>query len=330
MNDARQAIVNWALAGALPRDELPRALRAAGVTPTGAQWNAFLARLLTWLGAACLAAAAVYFIAANWHALGRYAKFALVEFALVAALALAWWRGLDSLPGRAALFVAAVLMGALLALVGQVYQTGADTFELFAAWAVAIAVWVAISRQPALWLLWIALVDIAIVLYFRTNAARAVGVAGFLFAPRNALWIVFVSNVAALAVWEWLGAVRGGWLAVRWAPRLLASVAGTVVTLLVVHDILGLGRPATGWPWVPYALFVGALYWAYRLRTVDLYMLAGMVLTIVVVVAFALGRPALEHGGAGAFLLIGLTLIGCAAAGGYWLRQVGAQTRGSP
>jgi len=330
MTEARQAIVNWALAGALPRDELPRALRVAGVTPTGAQWNTFLARLLTWLGAACLAAAAVYFIAANWQALGRFAKFALVEGALVAALALAWWRGLDSLPGRAALFVAAVLMGVLLALVGQVYQTGADTFELFAAWAAAIFVWVAISRQPALWLLWIALVDVAIVLYFRTNAARAVGVTGFLFAPRIALWIVFASNIAALAVWEWLGAARGGWLAVRWAPRVLAAVAGTVVTLLVAYDIGGLDSRAYGWSWAPYALFVGALYWVYRVRTVDLFMLAGMVLSMVVVVSFALGRPALEHGGAGAFLLIGLTLIGCAAAGGYWLRQVGAQTRGSP
>jgi uncharacterized membrane protein len=211
-----------------------------------------------------------------------------------------------------------------------VYQTGADTFELFAAWAVAIAVWVAISRQPALWLLWIALVDVAIVLYFRSDAARAVGAAGFLFAPRVALWIVFALNVAALAVWEWLGAARGGWLAVRWAPRVLATVAGTVATLLVVYDIIGFGSSPFGWSWAPYALFIGALYWAYRVRTVDLFMLAGLVLSVVVVVAFALGRPALENSGAGAFLLIGLTLIGCAAAGGYWLRQVGAETRGSP
>jgi uncharacterized membrane protein len=330
MYETRQAIIGWALAGTLPPDELPRAMRVAGVTPDGAQWNAFLARLLTWLGAACLAAAAVYFIAANWQALGRYARFALVQGALVVALAVAWWRGLDSLPGRAALFAAAVLMGVLLALVGQVYQTGADTFELFAAWAVAIFVWVAISRQPALWLLWIALVDVAIVLYFRTSAARAVGVTGFLFAPRIALWIVFLSNSAALAAWEWLGAVKGGWLAVRWAPRVLATVAGTVVTLLVAYDVVGLDAREAGWSWAPYALFVGALYYAYRVRTMDLFMLAGMVLSVVVVVSFALGRQALEHGGAGAFLLIGLTLIGCAAAGGYWLRQVGAQTRGSP
>ncbi|MET0346849.1 MAG: DUF2157 domain-containing protein [Casimicrobiaceae bacterium] len=63
-------------------------------------------------------------------------------------IALAVWRGLDTLPGKAALVVAALLVGALLALVGQVYQTGADRFELFAAWAVAIVAWVLVARMP--------------------------------------------------------------------------------------------------------------------------------------------------------------------------------------
>ncbi len=135
--------------------------------------------------------------------------------------------------------------------------------------------------------------------------------------------------------WRWPpgnGSARAGADGSRCAGRRACSpsVAGAAVTLLVVYDVLGLGTSASGGSWVPYALFVAALYWAYRVRTVDLFMLAGMVLSVVVVVSFALGRPALEHGGAGAFLLIGLTLIGCAAAGGYWLRQVGAQMRGSP
>ncbi|MEO8753873.1 MAG: DUF2157 domain-containing protein, partial [Casimicrobiaceae bacterium] len=158
MYDARTEILRWASEGALPRERLHDALRAAGVTPSAAQWRAFLERMVTWLGVALIAAAAVYFVAANWQALGRYARFALVEGALVLALACVWWRGLDSLAGRAALFAAAMLAGVLLALVGQVYQTGADTFELFALWAAAIAVWVAAGRQPALWLLWAALI----------------------------------------------------------------------------------------------------------------------------------------------------------------------------
>lgn len=325
MIDARNMVLQWTRTGVLPRERLRDALRAAGVTPAGAQWQVFLERLLAWLGAALIAAAAVYFIAANWQALGRFAKFALAEVSLVLALALAWWRGLDTLAGRAALFVAALLMGVLLALVGQVYQTGADTFELFAVWAAAIAVWVAVGRQPALWLLWIAVVDVAVVLYFRTSVARGMDLPSLLFAPRAALWVVFAIDAAALISWECASAVRGGWLAVRWAPRVLATASGALVTLIVAWDIVGFGTREFGWSWVPFALWIAALYWAYRIRSRDLFMLAGMVLCVIVVVTFALGRPALEHGGAGGFLLVGLILIGCAAAGSYWLRRMVAE-----
>ncbi len=263
-------------------------------------------------------------MAANWQALGRYARFALVEGALVLALACTWWRGLDRLAGRAALFAAAMLTGVLLALVGQVYQTGADTFELFAAWAAAIAVWVAAGRQPALWLLWVALIDIAAILYFRTALQSAMGMAGFLFAPRAALWTVFVIDSAALAVWEWLALRNGGWLAVRWAPRMLATASGVVVTFLVVYDIVGFWR-AQEWAWLAYIGWLGGMYWAYRYRIRDLFVLAGLVLSMTVVVAFALGRPLVDHGGAVGFLMVGLLLIGCAAAGSLWLRRIAAE-----
>lgn len=328
MHDARAAILQWVNEGVLPRERLHDALRTAGVTPSATQWRDFLERLLTWLGAALIAAAAVYFVAANWQALGRYAKFALVEGALVLAMAGVWWRGLDSLAGRAGLFAAAVLTGVLLALVGQVYQTGADTFELFALWAAAIAVWVLAGRQPALWLLWLALINIAVVLYFRTAAASAFGVAEFLFAPRAALWIVFALDIVALAIWEWLAMRTDGWLAVRWAPRVIATASGAIITFLVVAAIMD-SRHGLGWWWLPYVAWIGAVYWAYRLRIRDLFVLAGMVLSIIVAVAFALGRPVLEDGGAGGFLVIGLVLIACAAAGSYWLRSVASDDRSS-
>ena len=150
MDDARHAVILWANEGRIPAAHLADALRAAGVTPSAAQWNAFVQRLLAWLAAAALAASLLFFVAANWQALGRFGKFVLVEGVLVAALAVTWWRGLDTTVGRAALLAAALATGVLLALVGQVYQTGADTFELFAAWAAAIAVWVAVARQPGL------------------------------------------------------------------------------------------------------------------------------------------------------------------------------------
>jgi uncharacterized membrane-anchored protein len=163
MTDARGTLLDWVDANALAPDKLAGALRVAGATPDVTAWRAFLERLFLWLGAVTAAASVVFFVAANWQALGRFAKFGLVEIALIAAIALAVWRGLDTLPGKAALVVAAMLAGALLALVGQVYQTGADTFELFAAWAVAIVAWVVIARLPALWMLWIAILNCAVI-----------------------------------------------------------------------------------------------------------------------------------------------------------------------
>ena len=49
--------------------------------------------------------------------------------------------------GKAALLAAALLTGGLLALIGQTYQTGADTFELFATWAALILPWVLAIQQ---------------------------------------------------------------------------------------------------------------------------------------------------------------------------------------
>ena len=80
---------------------------------------------------------------------------------------LAYWRlGPERATGKAALLVAAILLGVLLALFGQTYQTGADTWELFATWAALITPWVIVGRFAGLWMLWLALLNVAIVLYF--------------------------------------------------------------------------------------------------------------------------------------------------------------------
>ena len=55
----------------------------------------------------------------------------------------------------AALFCATLVLGGLLAFVGQTYQTGADAWQLFAVWAALALIWVSLSRSDWLWLLWV-------------------------------------------------------------------------------------------------------------------------------------------------------------------------------
>ena len=73
-----------------------------------------------------LAAGAVFLVAFNWQDLGLYARFAMVEALLLAALIFAWVKGTDQVAGKLALMLAVLLTGALLALFGQTYQTGAN------------------------------------------------------------------------------------------------------------------------------------------------------------------------------------------------------------
>ena len=162
-----------------------------------------------WLGTIALAAAVIFFFAFNWDELGRFAKFGLVEAAILAGLLACWRVDLDGTPGKAVLILLSLLTGALLALSGQVYQTGADTFELFAWWAVLILPWVLVSRFSPLWLVWLGLLNLAAFFYFQIA-----------WDFEAMFWALFGLNTLALVLWEaahraglpWLGtAGRRGW-----------------------------------------------------------------------------------------------------------------------
>ncbi|WP_051391745.1 hypothetical protein [Rhodoferax saidenbachensis] len=63
-------------------------------------------------------------------------------------------------------------------------------------------------------------------------------------------------------------------------------------------------------------------YLYYRHVVPDLFMLAGGVLSAVIVITSFLASNILDHGSAGGFLLICLVVIGLSALGGVWLKSV--------
>lgn len=318
MAQPRTLILEWAEQGRIAPGELRRALELAAALPSGAQWRRFLDRLMLFMGGTMLAASVVFFIAYNWQDLGRFAKFALAEVPIVVALALVWRSGLERASGEAALFVAALLVGALLALVGQVYQTGADTFELFAAWALCVLPWVLIGRSAALWLVWLVLVNLACAFYFQVMP----GILGFAFSAERQLWWLFAIDTLALAAWEGARAYGFPWLQGRWAPRLLATASGALVTALAVIAVVD--RQGSLWSLVAWVAWLGAAGFIYRRQVKDLYVLAGGVLSVIVVTVtfferqFSLSRAA-------DLLTIGLIVISISAGAAYWLRRLAAE-----
>lgn len=317
MNAIRDDILDWIAQGRLAPNALPEALRLAGIVPGRADWLRFLDRLSLWLGAVFLAAAMIFFIAYNWQDMGRFAKFGIVELAIVACLGFVWRIGVEQIAGKAALLATALLIGALLALVGQTYQTGADTFELFGAWALAVFPLVAVGCFGALWLMWLGLLNVALALYFHTFGIML----GVLFSGEKLLWTLFAFNTAALFAWEW-GACQGvSWLQERWPVRVLAVASGGFVTTLAMWAIFDnhAERAAAA---AAYLAWLAAVYLVYRQRLPDLFVLAGGVLSAVVVVAAFLSKQLLDHDSGGGYLFIGMVVIGLSAAGGIWLKSV--------
>lgn len=317
MPSSRSQIINLLEKGAIPPDKIDAALAAAQITPDAKAWKTFIDHLLLWLGGLALAAAAVFFIAYNWTEMGRMGKFGLVEVLIVLAVATYWKLGDNTVAGKVSLLVATIFLGVLLALFGQTYQTGADPWQLFFNWALLMLPWAIVGRFPAIWIVWIVLINLSIVLYHQ--AFR--GVFWMMIGSENSmLWLAFAFNTLALIAWEMLSK-PWPWLAERWAVRLLAVGSGAPLTWLVIFGIVdrehGLALAGSAW-----GLWLAVMLFVYKKKRPDLFMLAGCCLSGIVVLVTFLGRQLLENGEAGGFLILALAVIGLGAGAAVWLRNV--------
>jgi hypothetical protein len=309
----RGEILRWAEEKHLAMKDLPGAMNISGMLPGPVEWRRFLDGLMLWMGAISLAAAVIFFFAYNWHKLGHFIRFGIMELLLAAAVLASWRLGFERISGKAALFVSTLLVGGLLALVGQTYQTGADSWTVFATWALLVLPWVAISLFSPLWLLWLLLVNLAINLYYLTFNGYSTYF--------SAWWILTAFNTAALAAWELAILHSIYWPADRWAPRIIATAALGYITLLAARGILDDTIPGilecSG-----YFIWLVGAYILYRRRIKDLYVLALCILSLVIIITIFLGFKLLAHGGEEDLLLMGIMVLGLSAAGGWWLRTI--------
>ena len=152
--------------GVLPLDRLEEALEHASLGPDAAAWSALARAALLVVGAALSVAGIAFFFAYDWASLGRGSKVSVAAFGVLFSGGGALVTGLDRPAGKALLSAASVLAGVLLAVYGQAYQTGADSYLLFAGWAGLIALWAIAGGFAPVFALWVGLIDTSIVLYW--------------------------------------------------------------------------------------------------------------------------------------------------------------------
>ena len=104
----------------------------------------------------------VFAVASNWQNLSRTDKFTILQSTIVASAALTLFVRSARVAGALLLILC---IGAIWAFFGQTFQTGVDSWQLFALWS-ALALVVALAvRHDAVWSLWMVITLIALRLW---------------------------------------------------------------------------------------------------------------------------------------------------------------------
>ena len=325
----REAVADWVRLREWRRDGTidPAADAVArkllGHGPDIAQWRWFLDRLALSLGVALCAAGVICFIAANWEHIGKFTRLYGIQTLLVAAAAVAARLGLARSGGQAALWLAMVLLGGLLALIGQTYQTGADTWELFSLWAMLALPWAFAGRHAAIWLLWIAVAAVSLEKKADTfsHPLRGDG--------RNCS-LVGLFDVALSLGWS-LAAMRWVEFEGRVGPRLLAAAALLCTSLPAIEAASAGYGPRFGFELCAWLIAVAVLAAFARHRSRDravLAMTAVSAIGVSTVWLFQLASKYLfkqDDEPAALWLLLAVIVVSEATAAALWLRRLDRQ-----
>ena len=211
--------------------------------------------------------------------------------------------------------MAALLFGGLLAVYGQIYQTGADAYELFLSWSLFTIGWVVISRFTPFWLIWLLALNLTLVLYWGQVLGTDVSA---LFAA------IFALNALALGLWEWASQRGVAWVESRWTVRIIAIImlgALTAATLTLIHAS---PKEIAREPWLLplfFALIVvsGAMIYIYSYRLFDAFMLVAVALAVCICLNTWLAEVIDSE--EGTLILVGMLVIAQTAGVVTWIRN---------
>jgi len=303
-----------------------------GVRPNLTGWRSFLRVFLTLLGLLALVAGAVFFIAWNWAAMPKMTKFLFVQLFIIALAVVVWWRWYDGV-ARMALLAVGLSFGGLFALYGQVYQTGADSWELFYTWACVLLPLALLGRQNALWFCTWVIANLAFQLYYLNQTELFFDdiASSFLsWLPDSILYGYLIVQVALLLIREAFAeyAARNAsssWLVSRWCSRIMAAYLLLTLTALVTESVWAENVYLTPFIFLGVILAAGYLY--YRYQRPDLCMLMFGVISLIAV-GYVLIIRLVTSWDIGSLFIIGVLMVlllvaGCALLL-HWRRKMPA------
>jgi len=293
--------------------------RACALLPLPTEWWRGIAWLLLVLGTTMVLAGILFFFAYNWQEMTPFTKFAVLQAGLVITVVLACVKGLRTRTGRVFVIAASLLLGVFLAVFGQIYQTGADSYTLFVTWALLLLPWVLMLRFGALWLFWLIVANTGLILYLSQDGAVHLTQNPFFFPLIVACFNGFVfligerfrsAEIPRLPLWAML-LICASLPLLDWFVHLDTPRWGQLVSLGFWSLSAGLG------------------YGFFRYRRPDFRALAMVLISVALVVAtlivniLQLGTSSL------AFFLVGLGILGSFSLAILALYRLRAQMGGA-
>lgn len=317
-----EKIYAWINQGLIKPDQQQLALELVGERTSRQEWLRFIKKTLLLLGLLSLAFGVVFFFAYNWNDMSRMVKFGLVQAALLGVFLMYFVKSKTPWVAQSLLLVATLLIGSLLALFGQTYQTGADPWQLFATWALLILPLVLFSKSEVLWLVLASLLNVSLLLYLQINRSFF----GLVFLGVNYVWLFLLLNLSLLVSLEGLGVnsstlLKKVQLAFRWPAQVLGLVVLFVLSIVGMEAIWG-KIETRGLNVMIYLLLMVGLFFFYRYVRKDLLLLTFWALAVMVFVLSFLVNAIFKHFEASGFLLMAITLIAMSAVTVKWIKQL--------
>ena len=287
------------------------------------QWGLWISRLLLTIGAALVLSGIIYFFAFNWEKITPLVKLFSIQFSIIGCLIGAYFYSLQRMSGQVFLLSGSILVGAFMIVFGQIYQTRADTYQLFMMWSLLTLGWTLISNFAAQWIFWLTIINIFLVLWWKQAALPSKEMEFMIFTYMTIL------NGAALALREYFSLEKDyEWLKARWTRVVLTTATLLIMLIPIVTWIVELNKATESiiLSGVIGIIGHGTIYYFYRYKLPDMWSLATTVLSGCIIAEFLIFKLMLGgifwRANSIMVLIIGLMTLGIFTTAITYLRKV--------
>lgn len=284
-------------------------------------WGLWTARILLALGTTLILSGIIFFFAYNWHRIGDFAKLGGIQLAIIACVGAACFLPLSKLPAKLLMLSASVLVGVFMAVFGQIYQTGADAWQLFFYWLILTFGWTLLSSFPAQWIFSLIIAH----LFLMTWWAQAVNPTRDMI---NLIDIMFISlNAVTLIAFEFGKARKVEWLDNFWLRPLLSiallyfATAPVIARLLINYKGSSLTIAAgIG------AICIALMFLVYRYRLKDIKSLSLTIMAMCGIAVTAIWKAVMQSvDEIGAAFIMGVITLAVFAVAITYIRKISKQ-----